>query len=122
MDLPEPSPAARRAAGATGGWQAMLHRLAGDQAVHLAGLYAQGQRCLTLHHPEVTTADDEDVLLQVLEDIDALGQQVTRARTTTATTWWWETTPVRHADDVVQAARAHLTRLLRPGWVLSEQP
>ncbi|WP_299039686.1 hypothetical protein [uncultured Pseudokineococcus sp.] len=57
------------------GWQAMLHRLRADQAVHLAGLYAQGQRCLTLHHPDVTTVDDESALLAALEDLEVDSDQ-----------------------------------------------
>lgn len=101
----------------------MLHRLSADQAVHLAGLYAQGQRCLTLRHPDVDTAEGERALLRALDDLEQLeAQQVVRALTTSSTTWWWESTPSRHADDVVQLARTRLTGLLRPGWSLTDQP
>lgn len=88
MHPPEPSTLARRAAGNGGGWAAMLHRLRADQAVHLAGLCAQDQRCLTLHHPDVDTVEDERALLRALDGLERLeDQQVVRAHTASATTW-----------------------------------
>lgn len=77
----EPSPRAprRRPCRGVGGDRIPPER---DQTVHVAGLYAEGQRCLTLHHGELETAPDEQSCLALLEVLhEHAGREVSRVRT-----------------------------------------
>lgn len=106
------------------GWETMLRNLAADAVLTDAALYASGRRRLTVEHGEPLTADADELVHRLVEQVDAavdaagyIGGGLLIGRLTSLT-WTFPSTDVP-ARNLVDAARAVADRLNPGGWVIT---